>query len=77
MINPESLPNIVPVNKNKLQDVKKLLQKHFGSEWADALSLVFYKELFETQVTLAAPAGPENENRLCTEAVIENVQLRI
>lgn len=43
MINPDPLPKIVPVNKNKLKDVKTLLSKHFG-DWENLHSLLFYKE---------------------------------
>lgn len=70
MITPQLLPNIIPLKKTKLTDVKKLLQKHLGTEWADVQSLVFYKELFETQETLAE--GREIEN-YCSEAVDEDI----
>ncbi|CAG9793983.1 unnamed protein product [Diatraea saccharalis] len=74
MLSPVPLPNIVPINKNKLQDVKKLLQKHFGLEWVALESLTFYKELFETQEELVAP---QNEESFCNERIDETIELHV
>lgn len=46
---PRPLPNITPVNKNKLADVTKLLQKHFGPDWRGIEALSIYKDILETQ----------------------------
>ncbi|CAB3251975.1 unnamed protein product [Arctia plantaginis] len=74
MLNPEPLPNIVAVNKNKLQDVKKLLQKHYGSEWVALRSLMFYKELLQTQEELVAP---QTEESFCNESTGETIELHV
>lgn len=74
MLNPQPLANIVPVNKNKLQDVKKLLQKHFGPEWVDLQSLIFYKDLFQIQEELVVP---QNEESFCSEAIAETIDLHV
>lgn len=75
MINPEPLSNIVPVNKNKLQDVKKLLTKHFGSEWVDSPHLEFYNKVFGSQETLVAPTL--EEDCFCLEPTEENISVHI
>lgn len=74
MLNPQPLANIVPVNKNKLQDVKKLLQKYFGPEWVDLQSLIFYKDLFQIQEELVVP---QNEESFCSEAIAETIDLHV
>lgn len=44
-INPEVLPTKVPVKPAKLKDVEKLIRKHFGDEWEQDDTLVFYKNV--------------------------------
>lgn len=44
MINQVTIPNTVAVNKLKLNDVKKLLGKHFGTEWESIPDLTFHRE---------------------------------
>lgn len=73
-IMPQQLPNIVPVNKNKLADVKKLLQKHFGPEWTEISLLSFYVNIFDAQESLAEPEVPEER---CTEIMDESQDLRV
>lgn len=73
-ITPQLLPNKVAVNKNKLSDVQKLLENHFGNEWKDISALSFYKNLLEEQESLDAPTV---EDIFCTEALEEVPDLRI
>lgn len=52
-----------------VDDVTKLLQKHFGTEWKDILSLNFYKEVEERLLAANLESfdfvpEPEEEN-LC------------
>lgn len=49
MINQVTIPNTVAVNKAKLNDVKKLLGKHFGTEWESLPDLTFYRETLANQ----------------------------
>ncbi|XP_030746542.1 uncharacterized protein LOC115875259 [Sitophilus oryzae] len=42
---PELLPLKVPVKKEKLEDVNKLLKQHFGPNWMELSELDFYKNL--------------------------------
>ncbi|CAG9793042.1 unnamed protein product [Diatraea saccharalis] len=73
-IRPQQLPSIVPLNKDKLSDVKKLLLKHFGPEWENMPNLFFYKNVFETQQILDAPQIEEN---YCQELMDEVQDLRV
>lgn len=47
LISPEELPVGVPVKKEKLDDVDKLLQKHYGTDWKtlELPGLEFYKKV--------------------------------
>lgn len=60
-------PKVIPkykvkVKEEKAIDVKKLLQKHFGSEWEKNEQLKFFKKNFE-RGNVASDA--EEENDLC------------
>lgn len=46
-IQPVVKPKGVPINPKKVNDVKKLLEKHYGPEWQELETLKFYKDLFE------------------------------
>lgn len=74
MIVPEITPPIVAVNKNKLNDIKKLLSKHFGTEWADLPSLQFYKELLGSQESLPAVSVIQD---YCEETLDDATELRV
>lgn len=76
MIQPQTLSSGVPVNKNKLQDVKKLLDKHFGPEWMNLQSLAFYVNLFASQESLTA-SPEENATECCEEPLDDACDLRI
>ncbi|CAH2100340.1 unnamed protein product [Euphydryas editha] len=52
MINQVTIPNTVAVKKAKLNDVKKLLGKHFGTEWESLPDLTFYRETLTSQKAL-------------------------
>lgn len=74
MIEAQVLPAVVSINKNKLEDVEKLLNKHFGAEWAEMPSLSFYKDLLSSQQSLAEQ---NIVNDYCEEALDEADALRI
>lgn len=71
---PQRLTHLVAVNKNKLNDVKQLLSKHFGPEWTNIAALSFYNEVFHAQESLNAP---ETEQIYCQEIMDEVPDLRI
>lgn len=50
-------PDNVVVNPKKVADVKKLLKKHYGEDWASLESLKFYVDLFNKEPI----QGPENQ----------------
>lgn len=74
MIVPEILLSIVAVNKNNLNDIKKLLCKHFGTEWVDLPSLQFYKELLHLQESLANILVIQD---YCEETLDDDTELRV
>ncbi len=45
MMSPTTVTSGIAVKAKKLNDVKKLLEKHFGMEWQTRSELEFYKEL--------------------------------
>nr|CAD7262480.1 unnamed protein product [Timema shepardi] len=44
-INPEPLPSQVPVKAEKIEDVKKLLNKHFGEGWDEQDGMDYYRQV--------------------------------
>lgn len=48
-IDPRLLPNIFPVKKEKMNDVDKLLKKHFGNEWRQLPDLEYYKNVLDRE----------------------------
>lgn len=59
--NPEMLPNGVPVNEAKLIDVRKLLETHFGQDWASLPQLKYYKKVFNSENVIGRPTHEEIE----------------
>ncbi|RVE49656.1 hypothetical protein evm_005713 [Chilo suppressalis] len=76
MIEPQILPCGVPVNKKKLEDVNKLLVKHFGPEWKEIQFLAFYDNLLITQESLNAPSEEQIQD-YCEEPLDDARDLRI
>lgn len=61
--NPERLPIGVPVNELKLNDVRKLLQTHFGEDWASLPQLNFYKKVLNSENIIGRP-NVDNEEEV-------------
>lgn len=59
LIKPRHLPYTVKVKKEKLTDVVKLLQKHFGVDWREIESLNFYRRILDGNDD--ATVGEDNE----------------
>lgn len=57
----------VPVKPAKLNDVKNLLIKHFGQEWAKVDSLKYYRFLQENQTEAALDEDTDTEETLMDE----------
>lgn len=65
-INPEKITSEVVIKPGKLNDVKQLLDKHYGHDWANKYEyLRFYKSV------LNIPENVNNNND-DFEAVVEN-----
>lgn len=66
-------PQIIEKNKNevkeeKIQDVRKLLIKHFGNNWEENEALLYYKNVFERRLNQGSPYGTtDTEENLCEE----------
>lgn len=61
---PDQLPSKVSVKKEKLKDVKKLLQYHFGDDWRTQNNVEFYKNVLsrtEMEENLLMQEDPEAE----------------
>ncbi|CAG9792679.1 unnamed protein product [Diatraea saccharalis] len=74
MIVPQTMSDIKALNKNKLQDVKMLLKKHFGDDWVDIPTLSFYNDVLSSQSELPAPS---HETNYCDEVLVETSDLRV
>lgn len=56
---PERLPIGVPVNEAKLVDVRKLLETHFGQDWASLVELQYYKKVLNSENSIGRLAHEE------------------
>lgn len=74
MINQVIIPNKIAVNKAKLNDVKKLLGKHFGTEWESLPDLKFYRETITSQEDLQETTTDEI---YCSDTVEDSEILRV
>mgnify|MGYP007063917766 CR=1 FL=1 len=54
--------HIYKMKKENLKDVKNLLKKHFGNNWADNESFVFYKHVLSLDNSIDET---EKENTCC------------
>lgn len=60
-INPPVIPTGVPLKAAKLQDVAKLLEKHFGKDWRSLKTLEWYSNL----VDKVAPQNLDSHDEEC------------
>lgn len=76
MINQVTIPITVAVNKKaKLNDVKKLLGKHFGTEWESLMDLTFYRETLASQEALQETTA--TDEIYCSEAIEDSEIIRV
>lgn len=61
-IDPQPLQNEVPVKPLKLQDVDKLLKKHYGDEWRALEELSYYSKVIDAQRELPVVDGIPEAN---------------
>ncbi|KAJ4431019.1 hypothetical protein ANN_19612 [Periplaneta americana] len=65
---PRTKVNSVPLNSNKVKDVKKLLEKHYGDQWMMLNSLRYCVNLFHMDSQdVAAPSDDADDNVLDME----------
>lgn len=74
MMKPRRLPYSVNAKPEKLADVDKLLQKHFGVDWRGIESLKFYRDILDGN---GDASEEENENDEENYYFEENEDLRI
>lgn len=77
-VNPVPItPSLIKIKKAKIDDIDKLLKKHYGSEWMQRHDLIFYKSVIERSRNIADNGEELNNeddsarNELCEEFVEE------
>lgn len=77
MINPiEIVKHTTKINDNKITDVKKLLNTHYGERWGELEKLIFYRKMF-SRIQAIPEIGEVNNNILCEHQEDNFLNLRV